>query len=97
MEIDLTMEYLGNVTIFEGKNGFPPDFAVYQLFLPYKYYMSLKKENNLPIKSISACYILRKKENNVSTLRLYKYTFSDENDLGSIKLLKSAQYRLTKR
>ena len=28
MEIDLTMEYLNIVTVFEGKNGFPENFAV---------------------------------------------------------------------
>ncbi len=38
MEIDLTMEFNGRVTLFEGKNDFPKDFAVYQLFHPFLYY-----------------------------------------------------------
>lgn len=97
MEIDLTMELHGMVTVFEGKNGFPENFAVYQLFHPFKYYSILKKENKLDIEQITCCYVLRKKENERSVLRLYNYTFENENNIASIKLLKSAQYNLIKR
>ena len=94
MEIDLTMEYNGIVTIFEGKNGLPENFAIYQLFHPFKYFSDIKKENKLPIRYITACYVLRFRENNNSVLRLYNYTFEDENNICSIKLLKNAQYNL---
>ncbi|RKY84373.1 hypothetical protein DRQ09_08725 [candidate division KSB1 bacterium] len=97
MEIDLTMELNGIITVFEGKNGFPKDFAVYQLFHPFKYFRMLKDEKELDIKQITCCYVLRKKQKNTSILRLYNYTFNVENDLGSIKLLKNAQYNLIKR
>ena len=94
MEIDLTMEYNGIVTVFEGKNGLPRDFAVYQLFHPFKYFSNIKKENKLPIRQITACYILRFRENNKSILRLYNYTFENEKNICSIKLLRNAQYNL---
>jgi len=94
MEIDLTMEYNGMVTVFEGKNGLPKNFAVYQLFHPFKYFSNIKKENKLPIKQITACYILRYRENSHSHLRLYNYTFKNENNICSIELLKNAQYNL---
>ena len=97
MEIDLTMELHGVVTIFEGKNGFPEDFAIYQLFHPFKYYSMLKKENKLKVEMITCCYILRKMDKGSSILRLYNYTFEDENNMSSIKLLKNAQYNLIKR
>lgn len=97
MEIDLTMELGRVVTIFEGKNGFPKDFAVYQLFHPFKYYSTLKKERKLEVELITCCYILRKREREGSILKLYNYTFEDESDLGSIKLLRSAQYNLIRR
>lgn len=97
MEIDLTMELHGIITIFECKNGFPIDFAVYQLFHPFKYYSELKKKKKLNIKMITSCYILRKRDKGMSVLRLYNYTFKHETDMGSIKLLKSAQYNLVKR
>ena len=96
MEIDLTMERNGVVTIFEGKNNFPKDFAVYQLFNPYVYYQRIKQENQLKIKEINCCYLLRKKKRKSkdSTIRIYKYSFSKENDLTSIKSLKAKQYNL---
>ena len=97
MEIDLTMELNGIVTVFEGKNDFPKDFAIYQLFNPFKYYSVLKKENKLDIDMITGCYILRKRDGKNTALRLYNYTFYDDNNIASIKLLKSAQYNLVKR
>ena len=97
MEIDLTMELEGLVTIFEGKNGFPENFAIYQLFHPFKYYSVLKKEKKLDIKQITCCYVLRKMERENSVLRFYNYTFEDENNVTSIKLLKNAQYNLIER
>lgn len=97
MEIDLTLEYQGNVTIIEGKNKFPEDFAVYQLFHPYKYYRELKREEDVAIKKVSCCYILRKMENEESVLRLYHYTFDDENQIDSIRLIEKSEYKLIKR
>lgn len=97
MEIDLTMELHGVVTIFEGKNGFPENFAVYQLYHPFRYYSILKHEKKLKVEMITCCYVLRKKSTEGSILRLYNYTFEDEDDMSSIKLLKNAQYNLIKR
>lgn len=97
MEIDLTLELDGVVTVFEGKNNFPENFAVYQLFHPFLYYQKLKKENQLSIKEITCCYLLRKRNKGTSVIRVYNYTFSKENDLTSIKLLKSKQYNLIQR
>lgn len=97
MEIDLTMELRGLITIFEGKNGFPGNFAIYQLFHPFKYYSVLKDEKKLSVEQITCCYILRKRGRSGSVLRLYNYTFRDEDDMTSIKLLKNAQYNLIKR
>lgn len=97
MEIDLTMELHGVVTVFEGKNGYPENFAVYQLFHPYKYYAKLKSEKKLRVEMITCCYVLRKRNAGISTLRVYNYTFLDEDNMGSIKLLKKAQYNLVRR
>ena len=94
IEIDLTMEIGGIVTVFEGKNGSPDNFAVYQLFHPYLYYHIMNIEEKLELENITCCYILRKKLKEKSIIRLYNYTFEDVNNLGSIKLLKKAQYNL---
>jgi len=97
MEIDLTMELNDDVTIFEGKNKFPDNFAVYQLFHPFLYYQKSKAEKQLNIKEITCCYLLRKKEQGNSIIRVYNYTFTDIDKMASIKLLKSKQYNLVQR
>ncbi len=97
MEIDLTLEFQGMVTVVEGKNGFPNDFAVYQLFHPYKYYNILKEKNDLTIDKITCCYVLRIRQKDASVLRLYNYTFEDIYQIESIQLLKKSQYILVKR
>jgi hypothetical protein len=94
MEIDMTMEYRGVVTIFEGKNNFPEDFAVYQIFHPFLYYHHLKTTNQLAINEINCCYLLRKRVDGASIIKIYNYTFTDPLNMSSIKLLKSAQYNL---
>lgn len=97
MEIDLTFEHQGVVTVIEGKNGFPEDFAVYQLFHPFQYYWTLKQEHELEIKQITCCYILREKNKENSVIRIYNYTFDSESNIDSIRLLKKAEYKLIQR
>ena len=97
MEIDLTTEYLGTVTIFEGKNKFPDDFAVYQLFHPFLHFKELQKKKQLSIKAINCCYMLREKKKGNSIIRLFLYTFDKEESIGSIRLVKSAEYHLVTR
>lgn len=94
MEIDLTLELRGKVTVFEGKNNFPVNFAVYQLYHPFLYYVQLKERHNLPISEISCCYLLRRKNLNGSVIRIYEYGFADIYNMASIFLLKSRQYNL---
>lgn len=97
MEIDLTMELNGVVTIFEGKNNFPKDFAIYQIYHPFLYFSKIKSENKLPIDQITCCYVLRKRNKDSSIIRLYNYNFKNTNDISSINLINSAEYRLTQR
>ena len=97
MEIDLTTEYNGEVTVFEGKNNFPEDFAVYQLYFPFLYYHNLRISKQLDIKQIDCCYLLREKRQEKSVIRIYQYTFENPLNMASIKLIKNAQYNLIKR
>ena len=59
VEIDYTLEYLGEVTFFEAKNGDPEDFNVFQLFHPYHYYIKVMEDKKLNIKTIRGCYLVR--------------------------------------
>ena len=91
VEIDLTLEHLGMVTIFEAKNGDPEDFNVFQLFNPFRYY--LRATASLAVKSINCCYLLRQE----NRLRLYLYFFAESNNPGSIQLQQNAEYTLVTR
>lgn len=100
MEIDLTMEYLGTITVIEAKNRFIDDFAIYQLFHPVKYYLQRAQSLGLPIKEVNACYILKQSSRNQLTqtsIRLYLYRFRNPDRLESIKLVRKAEYRLQRR
>lgn len=91
IEIDLTTEFQGRITIFEAKNGEPKDFNVFQLFNPYRYYMD--KTGNTRDGSIECCYLLRHNKK----LRLYLYSFKNHHDPGSIELRRNAEYLLVER
>ena len=92
MEIDMVLERDGDLVILEGKNRFPPNFAVYQLFHPHLYYTDLKEQKALGLGKIQCCYILR----NRRTLRMYLYRFHGR-EKASIELLKKAEYELHSR
>lgn len=93
VEIDFTMEYLGQVTFFEAKNGDPEDFNVFQLFHPFRYYVKSAKERGLDVKAVQCCYLVRQADR----LRLYLYSFSDPDNPASIYLERNAEYNLVPR
>lgn len=97
VEVDMTTEYKGTVTVFEGKNKFHTNFAVYQIFHPVIYYHQLNKAKKVGINKVNCCYLLRDVQGGNSVLRLYLYSFTDINDIASIKLEKCKQYRLIKK
>ncbi|CAI8209617.1 MAG: Uncharacterised protein [Alphaproteobacteria bacterium] len=97
MEIDLTTEHLGAVTVFEGKNNFPEDFAVYQLFHPFLYFHQMKLSGEIDVNEINCCYLTRKKIAGFSVIRLHLYGFEDPSRLDSLFLKKCAEYKLVPR
>jgi hypothetical protein len=97
MEIDLTTEHLGAITVFEGKNKFPKDFSVYQIYHPFLYFQKLHDNKQIVAKEINCCYLRRGIVGGDSVIRLHLYTFTDPTNIASLKILKNAQYRLVKR
>lgn len=95
IEMDLVLEYQGVVTIVEAKNQIMPNFAVYQLFHPVKYYLDKARHLGIDISRIQGCYVMKGKgEPETIMLRMYLYGFSDENRLDSITLIRKAEYKL---
>lgn len=92
VEVDATFEHRGAITVLEGKNGFPKDFSVYQLFHPFLDYQKVQGAER-----VECCYLLKKDDQQGSVVRLYLYSFTDADDIGSIQLVKKAQYELRER
>ncbi len=96
MEMDLVLVRNGDVTIVEAKNGFPDDFAVYQLFHPFLYFDNYRQDGTLDIDRIRCCYVQRQREADVSILRMHLYRFR-ERDMASIELIRKREYVLERR
>jgi hypothetical protein len=90
IEVDLTIEFQGTIGVFEGKNGKPDSFSIYQIYHPFLYYYNANKEKNLAgkIKEIICVYVVRKKNKENETLKLWAYTFTNPLDITTIKLIK---------
>ena len=68
------------------------DFAVYQLYHPYRYYVDRAHDGELQgIKVVRTVYVKKV----VSAVRLYEYSFPKKQEPTSIELFKAAEYRLT--
>ncbi|MDR1543847.1 MAG: hypothetical protein LBS50_05455 [Prevotellaceae bacterium] len=96
IEVDLTIEFQGNIGVFEGKNGKPDSFSVYQIYHPFLYYFNASKNTELKgkIKNIFGIYVVREKGKENDTLKLWAYTFENPLDITTIKFIKSAAYKL---
>ena len=96
IEIDLTIEFRGIIGVFEGKNGQPDNFSVYQIYHPFLYYHNAKYSPKLSgkIKKIYGVYVVRENKQPYDILKLWCYTFTKPNDITSIQFLKSAAYEL---
>lgn len=100
LEVDLTIEFEGRVGVFEAKNGSPDSFSIYQLYHPFLYYYNANKDSTIKgrIIDVFCVYVVRqshKDKNDV--IKLWAYTFDEPMEMGSIRLIKSAEYELVNR
>ncbi len=96
IEVDLTIEFQGTIGVFEGKNGKPDSFSIYQIYHPFLYYHNANKQEELKgkIKNIYCVYVVREKNDQYDIIKLWAYTFEDPIDITSIKFIKSCSYKL---
>ncbi len=96
IEIDLTIEFQGTIGVFEGKNGSPSSFAVYQIYHPFLYYHNANQLSELKgkIKNIYGVYVVKTIEEGITNLKMWAYTFENPTDISSIKFVKSVCYQL---
>ncbi|MDR3329524.1 MAG: hypothetical protein LBS63_05410 [Prevotellaceae bacterium] len=96
IEVDLTIEFQGNIGVFEGKNGKPDSFSIYQIYHPFLYYYNANKQTELQgkIKNIFSVYVVREKCKENDIIKLWAYTFENPFDITTIKFIKSVAYKL---
>lgn len=96
IEVDLTIEFQGTIGVFEGKNGKPDTFSIYQIYHPFLYYYSANINTELKgkIKKIYCTYVVRERIKAHDTLKLWAYTFASPLEITSIIFIKSAAYNL---
>ena len=96
IEIDLTIELHGTIGVFEGKNGKPDNFSIYQIYHPflYYYYANQKTELKGKIRDIFCVYVVREKHKTGDLIKLWAYTFKRPLDITSITFIKSSSYKL---
>lgn len=96
IEVDLTIEFQGTIGVFEGKNGKPDTFSIYQIYHPFLYYHNANKKTELKgkIKDIFCVYVVREKSKTHDTIKLWAYTFKNPLDITSIEFIKSCSYKL---
>ena len=99
IEIDMTLEDKGSITVFEAKNWTSGrnDFAVYQLYHPFLHYYSLMKAGEIDVQEVNCCYAVRKKTSDGVQIEIYLFTFDEHLDMSSIRLLRSHSYLLIKK
>lgn len=98
IEIDMTLEDKGTITVFEAKNWISGrnDFAVYQLYHPFLHYYTLMKKGDIDVESVNCCYAVRKVVEDGVQIMIYLYTFGDPFDMKSIRLIRSKSYLLAR-
>lgn len=83
-EVDAGYEGKENIVLIEAKNSKTTNTIIRQLFYPYKQWKSYTQKN---------VYLLFF-EKQGKHYNIWQYGFEDENDYNSIKLVKSAKYRI---
>ena len=99
IEIDMTFENNGTITVFEAKNWVRNrnDFAVYQLYHPFLHYYMLMNNGDIDVESVNCCYAVRQVSKEAVRIMIYLYTFDDPYDMTSIRLIRSKSYSLIKK
>lgn len=87
VEIDAGFEGNHDILVLEGKISTPKTFNIRQLYYPYRFWRTLVSNKN--IIPIFFTYSPLEKLYN-----FWEYRFSDENDFTSIKLVRSASFKI---
>jgi hypothetical protein len=98
IEMDFIVEKNGEIAIVEAKcasGSLPKDFAVMQLYLPYRRLVEMlgPKIDTKKIRSLFLIQYVR--PDGKDCIRVYEYTFTDPLSMSSLRFVRNAEYVLT--
>jgi hypothetical protein len=97
IEMDFIVEKNGHLALAEAKckgTSLPDDFAVVQIYLPYRRLLNMLGEQLTGRKLRNLFIIQYVLPDGMQAIRVYEYTFEDPLNMGSIKFVNNAEYRL---
>jgi len=99
IETDFIVERNGDLAVGEAKyspkvNFFPEDFAVAQVYLPYRRLLKLREEKKWKASARCMFVVQYRPTIGQEAIRIYEYGFADSSDMATIKMIKNAEYRL---
>ena len=99
IEADFIVEKNGELAVGEAKYSskpgyFPKDFAVVQVYLPYRRLLKLRETKKWKTEARCMFIIQYRPTEDREAIRIYEYTFTNPDDMASIKMLNNAEYVL---
>ena len=98
IEMDFIMEKGDEISLVEAKcsAGEPPrDFAVAQVYLPYRRLLNVLAERGRNVGIRNLFLVQYRKDDGTTAIRIYEYTFDDPQDMSSLRFVNNAEFILT--
>jgi hypothetical protein len=99
IEMDFIVEKNGEIAVIEAKcasGALPKDFAVVQLYLPYRRLVEMLG-SKLDAKKIRSLFLVQyMRPDGKDCIRVYEYTFTDPQSMSSLRFVRNAEYVLNK-
>lgn len=99
IETDFIVEKNGDLALGEAKYShkisfFPKDFAVAQVYLPYRRLLKLREHKKWKMSPRCMFVVQYRPTGDEEAIRIYEYAFTDSQDMASIEMRRNAEYRL---
>ena len=90
-EVDAGYEGKDKIVLIEAKNSANTDTIIRQLYYPYRQWQEHTKKTVYPL------FFEKRKINRENIYYIWQFEFTDINNYNSIRLVKSARYRILSR
>lgn len=87
-EVDAGYEGRGNIVLIEAKNAAHTDTIIRQLYFPFRQWQDQTGKNVYPL------FFEKRMVSGEALYYIWQFEFTNNNDYNSIKLVKSARYRI---